>query len=337
MPKRTTVSRTTSAPVDPSDDDVAPIYLAMLQSPKVTVGTLLSQGFSQSELDAYLPELKARGLIRQIDAENWHVVSPDVALPAYAAQLEQRARLMRSTSQLMTHIYLRARSDASTGQELKIAPLVSIEESAQALQQIVATAERWAISNRTDSPLSRYLRDAPAERSATPFFNSRGELLHTRLNVDPAFLTGERMDQVMRNRQEAGDEIRLTKGLPFSGAVNDQGMALLDLEDRDGSPVGILLNPKSGSDWVLRCLEFTWRLGMPWRADLEPDTGSELLEPRDRQIVRLMAGGISDLAIARQVGVSPRTVERRVRTVMDRLNASTRFQAGVLAAKNGLI
>lgn len=337
MPKRANASRKKSAPTELADDDIAPIYLAMLQTPRVTRGNLFSQGFSQTDLDTYLPELEARGLIRQIDPENWRVVSPDVALPAYAAQLEQRARLMRSTSQLMTHIYLRARSDANPVQELKIAPLGSIEESAQALQQIVATAENWAICNRTDSPLSRYLRDASPERSATPFLNSRGELLHTRLNVDPAFLTNARMDQVMRNRQEAGDEIRLTKGLPFSGAVNDQGMALLDLEDRDGLPVGILLNPKSGSDWVLRCLEFTWRLGMPWQAGPEPDTGSELLEPRDRQIVRLMASGISDLAIARQVGVSPRTVERRVRTVMDRLNASTRFQAGVLAAKNGLI
>ena len=42
-----------------------------------------------------------------------------------------------------------------------------------------------------------------------------------------------------------------------------------------------------------------------------------------------------DATVARRVGVSQRTFDRRVRSVMDRLNAQTRFQAGVLAARRG--
>jgi len=48
-----------------------------------------------------------------------------------------------------------------------------------------------------------------------------------------------------------------------------------------------------------------------------------------------MAAGAPDASIARQAGVSQRTVERRLRSLMDRLGAETRFQAGVLAVHRG--
>lgn len=58
---------------------------------------------------------------------------------------------------------------------------------------------------------------------------------------------------------------------------------------------------------------------------------------RDRLILTLLAAGTSDALIARQAKVSQRTVERRIRALMDRLDATTPFQAGVKAAKAGLI
>ena len=52
-------------------------------------------------------------------------------------------------------------------------------------------------------------------------------------------------------------------------------------------------------------------------------------------ILTLLAAGASDATIARQSGISQRTVERRVRALMDQLGAGTRFQAGVQAARRG--
>ncbi|WP_252976199.1 LuxR C-terminal-related transcriptional regulator [Janibacter melonis] len=43
----------------------------------------------------------------------------------------------------------------------------------------------------------------------------------------------------------------------------------------------------------------------------------------------MLAAGASDANVARQLGVSVRTVERRVRLVMERLGAQSRLQAGV--------
>jgi len=60
-------------------------------------------------------------------------------------------------------------------------------------------------------------------------------------------------------------------------------------------------------------------------------------ERRDQMILALLAAGAPDATIARQAGVSQRTVERRVRALMDQLGAGTRFQAGVQAARRGMI
>ncbi|MFC7641848.1 helix-turn-helix domain-containing protein [Streptosporangium lutulentum] len=54
-------------------------------------------------------------------------------------------------------------------------------------------------------------------------------------------------------------------------------------------------------------------------------------------MLALLAAGLKDDAIARQLDVSLRTVQRRVRSLCDHLGAGTRFQAGLLAAHQNLL
>jgi DNA-binding NarL/FixJ family response regulator len=58
-------------------------------------------------------------------------------------------------------------------------------------------------------------------------------------------------------------------------------------------------------------------------------TASELL------LLRLLADGSKDEAAARALGVSVRTVRRMVADLMRRLDARSRFQAGILAQRRG--
>ena len=59
--------------------------------------------------------------------------------------------------------------------------------------------------------------------------------------------------------------------------------------------------------------------------------------PRHRKVLRLLADGLTDDAIARQVGVSVRTVRNDMAAAMISLDARSRFQAGVRAAQLGLL
>lgn len=322
---------------DPTDEEVAPLYLAILETGDPSRDSLRAQGFTNDQLDRLLPVLEKRRMIQPVDGDTWSVVPPDVAMPAFAAQLEARARMVRGTTQALSRVYLRTRAADRTNASSGAVLLGSLVDVAQALHQVTTTAQEWVLSSRVDSPLSRYLLDAPRPVSTTPFRGSNGEALNVRLNVDPRLLPELNVLEIMTARAEAGDDVRLTSELPFTGAVNDQGLAMIDLGDDGGSPVGILLNRAAGSARVQASLEFAWRLGAPWHPASTASSKSDVLEPRDRSIIRLMAGGVSDASIARQLGISSRTVERRVRVLLDRLNATTRFQAGVQAARQGLI
>ncbi|MFH8339525.1 hypothetical protein [Streptomyces sp. AM6-12] len=57
----------------------------------------------------------------------------------------------------------------------------------------------------------------------------------------------------------------------------------------------------------------------------------------DLQIVNELAGGSKDEVAARRLGISLRTYRRRVAELMSRLDANSRFQAGVHALRDGLL
>ena len=59
------------------------------------------------------------------------------------------------------------------------------------------------------------------------------------------------------------------------------------------------------------------------------------LDKRDQYILGMLASGASDATIARQTGVSLRTIERRIKLILDQLGAQSRFQAGLLAKERG--
>jgi len=71
-------------------------------------------------------------------------------------------------------------------------------------------------------------------------------------------------------------------------------------------------------------------------APLDHPDGDGAVDDR-RRILELLMSGTKDETIARQLGLSLRTVRRRVADLMDELGARTRFQAGVEAHRRGLL
>ncbi|MFD7835401.1 helix-turn-helix domain-containing protein [Streptomyces sp. NPDC059761] len=54
-----------------------------------------------------------------------------------------------------------------------------------------------------------------------------------------------------------------------------------------------------------------------------------------RRILALLLAGLTDQAVATQLGVSPRTLQRRLRRLMDMAGVRTRMQLGGHAVRNG--
>ncbi len=62
----------------------------------------------------------------------------------------------------------------------------------------------------------------------------------------------------------------------------------------------------------------------------------ELLTPREREVLILLADGLSNHQIGEQLHLSPSTIKDYVSTVLGKLGATNRVQAAVIAHRAGL-
>lgn len=79
--------------------------------------------------------------------------------------------------------------------------------------------------------------------------------------------------------------------------------------------------------------------GRLWRegSDVRGSTACGLTQSRYQVVLRLMADGLSDEAVAQRLGLSVRTVRGDIAAAMTELEAKSRFQAAVMATRRGLL
>ena len=68
-----------------------------------------------------------------------------------------------------------------------------------------------------------------------------------------------------------------------------------------------------------------------------PDVQGQDLTPRERQVLRLLADGLTNTEIAERLVVSLSTVKGHVSSVMMKLGASTRTEAAIIAVRHRLV
>jgi LuxR family maltose regulon positive regulatory protein len=90
-------------------------------------------------------------------------------------------------------------------------------------------------------------------------------------------------------------------------------------------------------------LSYIDRLLDGWRAQYQPDgasrreAGREPLSARERNIVELIAQGLSNKEIARDLGVTPETIKSHVKNIFVKLAVDKRAHAVARAQALGLV
>lgn len=317
------------------EDFVSSVYVTAIR-----LGTPTRSGLRSGELDdeavsVGTSELVARGLLAVTDDPDvWEVVPPRDALPRYADSVQRRMETARATAAQVEALWRRAVGTQPVQPHGSFELLADAGAVAQRIAHEHRTATRrlwWAIDS---SP-------AALQVLADPDRLAVREGVERRLVLDTSLLGSEVALEHVERSLAAGHAVGVANGLPFSAVLADSTAAIIDVtafaEEGEGS-VEVRLPPSVQA--VRRLLEVMWGLSTPYGRHLRDamdDEGVLPLAVRDRRILALLTTGASDQVIARQSGVSVRTVERRVRYLMDRLGAATRFQAGVQAARRGWI
>ncbi|MFI7064097.1 hypothetical protein ACIBL3_24130 [Kribbella sp. NPDC050124] len=109
---------------------------------------------------------------------------------------------------------------------------------------------------------------------------------------------------------------RVLPSVPLQLYLADDRLALVLLREDSA----VILQPCGLFDAYAELFERLWERALP-------------VESSDHEtLVALLLAGLTDQAIARQLGVSARTAQRKIAALMQELGARTRFQAGAQAA-----
>lgn len=139
----------------------------------------------------------------------------------------------------------------------------------------------------------------------------------------------------------AGEQARVHTDVPLKLAVADASTAILPFsrEAHEMVDSAFVIHEGALLDALVQLFELLWAAAVPVPGPW-PAGGGATGEPAadtesERELVTLLAAGLKDEAVARRLGVSSRTLNRRVSALMQRLGARTRFQAGLQAARDG--
>ncbi|MFE7551251.1 LuxR C-terminal-related transcriptional regulator [Streptomyces gardneri] len=145
------------------------------------------------------------------------------------------------------------------------------------------------------------------------------------------------MAQHLEERAALGVEVRFASVVPMNMVLADENFALLPTDPHDLSSAAILARGPGLVRSYLALYEYCWTAAAPYGEEEESEKGGDGLSEQQRAALLMLASGIKDEQIAKNLGVSLRTVSRLLSEVMQELGAASRFEAGVKASRLGLL
>jgi sugar-specific transcriptional regulator TrmB len=313
----------------PDQDDV---YRVLLRSPEISSDRLAElTGMSERDLEQCLMGLDAAGLV-EIGDGVVSAVSPDHALGRLIA--DESHRLQSATDQLES---LRSMlpslmadhlsSRAPTGTPVMV-EVVEGDDVVGLLRSLSAgsTGELlWLLPDQWHLDLSREIDDWVVQLIRS---GRRSRAIY------PARVLEEAPDMV-RARAEAGEQVRILASLPSRVAILGTSAALIPQRWGESPGPRLVVRQHAMIGALRELFERLWERGMAVPG-LDGQRGSDASRDR-RLLLDQLARGAKDEQVARALGLSLRTVRRRVAEILEELGVDSRFQAGVEAVRRGWI
>ncbi len=131
-----------------------------------------------------------------------------------------------------------------------------------------------------------------------------------------------------------GSEVRTAPVLPQRLVIVDRSQALVPIDPADTRKGALYVTEPGLLAALVGLYEQAWATAVPLGAirTEDPATG---LSDTERELLRLLGSGLTDETAGQRLGMSTRTVRRHMAAILERLNASSRFEAGIKAAQRG--
>jgi sugar-specific transcriptional regulator TrmB/DNA-binding CsgD family transcriptional regulator len=130
-----------------------------------------------------------------------------------------------------------------------------------------------------------------------------------------------------------GGEVRTAPLLPPRMLIFDRQTAVVPIDPSNTKLGALCTREPAVVASLLVIYRQAWEMALPLGTAVEGvDGGPTAVE---RELLRLLATGLTDEAAGNRLGLSARTVRRQMAGLMERLGAASRFEAGLRAAQKG--
>jgi sugar-specific transcriptional regulator TrmB len=335
-PPRRRASVETTHPFDilGIDEHEERVYRWLIAHPRSTMRELADAlALPPRKAQRLLDTIETKGLTTHTPEQpcRYLPAAPDMALQALILQRQKDLQTARAAA---LELQEQAAAQRHGEQEQVVELITSREAEAQAFQHMHRSAQQEVLTLiRLPGRVSSLI---PADESARTHREATARGVRFRSIVDAEFLAAPGAVDRVRSDMRTGEEVRVFPSLPFKLLVTDRRIAIMPLNlQQPDSPV-LLLRESTLLDALCVMFEILWERAAPIGFDHagtlevgDPDAGW-LGEAED--LLPLLAAGMNDKAIAHQLGLSLRTLNRRIGDLAKGLDARTRFQAGWLAA-----
>jgi DNA-binding CsgD family transcriptional regulator len=310
------------------------VYLAMLAAPQLDVAQLAAHLNEPIEtVRSALDELIDLALVSAAgDGAGLRTVDPSIGMASLIARAEadvaEKQRQLEATRTAVMSLAAAHHDARDREQVTKWAGVAAVRGR---LEELTARTTVECVS------LNPRAVQTPDAKSASRPLNQ--QMLDRGVAIRAVYPDSHRFDPTLLDYatwlRDAGGEIRTAPTVPMLLIVYDRRIAILPIDPVDHRIGAQEIHSPGIVAATYGLFEQVWTGATPAGqiADLS-DTG---LDPQLRELARLLAAGHTDDMAARKLGLSLRTIKRKSAELLERLNARSRFQAGVLAAQRGWI
>lgn len=314
------------------------VYLAMYSAPRAGTESLAEKlDLDPTEVADAVDTLSGLSLLRPgVDpSSGLRPVSYERAIQTLLRQHSEQLSLQRESLEMLqtTMKELLASPRAGEGSSKRIdVEAVSGTDAVQQLFDLEALRANQtfvAISPSTPAPKEVLEAAQPLDEELI----TRG--VDTRIIYHYSVLADSRNLQYAKWFASIGAQVRRAPVLPPRFMLVDQLIAYIPTTHERPTPRALLVRDPAIVALLSELFEATWAAAEPLTEAGSTTLSEGAPSSQELALLHILAAGSTDEAAAKKLGVSVRTVRRIMADLMERLGATSRFEAGHRATKRG--
>lgn len=308
------------------------IYATLIRHPRTTAPDLAEHcGFSAQQVARGLSRLTASGIVSRVPGRpaRYLAAAPDVALGELAATKAAEVRDAWAAIEQLMEVFREASRFTHP------AELVEVITGADNISSRVAQVQQSARVQIRFFDRPPYV-DPPGGNHANEHRRLTDGIRYRVIYDREAIAIPGRLHNDILVSNAQGEQSRVRPKLPIKLLMADEQIAIIPISS---SPhvvdAAYVIHPSALLDALMTLFESEWGRAVPLAKAIGNDEPEQAVDAETGTLLTLLAAGQTDAGIARALGWSPRTTQRRVQRLMQDLNATTRFQAGMNAKERG--